>query len=144
MRSRIDPRAPLVAGRIVSLAVLTMVLSGWTTCNAMFFFNGCQSSAPQLVSFSPRTISSETASTVLTLSGANFTSQSQIMWNGNALPTAFINAGTLQTTITQQTFATFGGTAGTTVQISVTTLASSGMSGCPSGGSSATFVVDIN
>lgn len=61
------------------------------------------------------------------------------MWNGNALQTTFTDSGHLETTITQQTFAFFGGSKGNNVQISVR---SQGSFGCPNG-SSATLVLVI-
>ncbi|MGC2517346.1 MAG: hypothetical protein WA383_22715, partial [Terriglobales bacterium] len=72
--------------------------------------------------------------------GSAFTPQSQIMWNGSTLETTFLDSHLLQTTITQETFADFGGSAGSRVQISV---ASQG-SGCPISGNSATLVLLIS
>src|SRR5712692_1039963 len=66
------------------------------------------------------------------------------MWNGNALPTTFIDSDHLQTPITQQTFASFGGSTGSTVQISVSSPASVAVVGCPNGGNSATLALLIN
>src|SRR5260370_42572842 len=66
------------------------------------------------------------------------------MWNGNALQTTFTDSRQLQTTITQQTFNSFGGAAGSSVQISVRSLGSVGVLGCPNGGDSATPGLGIN
>ena len=122
--------------RIALLVVLTLLVSAWGTCDAMVNFQSCQGvgSAAQVTSLSPGAIPGNSES-VLTVNGSDFTSQSQILWNGNALPTTFMDSRHLQTTITQQTFASFGGSAGGSVQISVRTLGS-GM-GCPSGNSAA-------
>jgi hypothetical protein len=81
---------------------------------------------------------------VLVASGSNFVPRSQIMWNGSALQTTFMNSHRLQTTITQQTVESFGGSAGSTVQISVSSPASVAVFGCPNGGNSATLVLVIN
>jgi IPT/TIG domain len=117
--------------RVAFLVVLTLLVSAWGTCNAMVNFSSCEGSAavPQLTSLSPGAISGSSESVLVTLNGSDFTSQSQILWNGSGLPTDFKDSHHLQTIITQQTFASFGGSAGSSVQISVRTLGS-GM-GCP-------------
>jgi IPT/TIG domain-containing protein len=143
MRFSIDPRTPLPSFRIVWIAVLTLLTSGWTTCSAIFVFNGRDGSIPRITSLSPSTISGETESTVLTVNGRNFAPQSQIMWNGAAVPTTFIDSDTLQTTITQQTFASLGGAGGTGVQISVLSPGSA-VSGCSNAESSTTLILVIN
>jgi hypothetical protein len=130
--------------RIVCLVILTLLLAAWGTCNAMIDFNSCQGVQPmaQLTSLSPGAISGNSESVLLTANGSGFTSQSQILWNGSALPTVFIDSGHLETTITQQTFASFGGSTGSSVPVSVRTLGSA--TGCPIGGNSATIVLVIN
>ncbi|MBZ5681281.1 MAG: hypothetical protein LAO24_14370 [Acidobacteriia bacterium] len=141
-----DPGKPLPSVRIVCVVALTLLLSGWTTCSAMFAFNSCESSTPQpqITSLSPATIPGNAEPTVLSVNGSNFAAQSQIMWNGTALPTMFINSRLLQTTITEQTVASFGGSAGSTVQISVMSTGPATVAGCPNGGSSSTLVLVIN
>jgi hypothetical protein len=121
------------------IAALTLLLSGWT-CSAIFV--SCQGvvAQPQITSLSPDTVSSDSES-VLTVEGSGFAPQSQIMWNGNSLQTTLMDSHHLQTTITQQTFDSFGGSAGSSVQISVRQ--GSGM-GCPPGGNSATLLLVIN
>jgi hypothetical protein len=130
--------------RIALLVILTLLLAAWGTCNAMVDFNSCQSVQPmaQLTSLSPGAIPGNSDSVLLTLNGSGFTTQSQILWDGSALPTVFMDSRQLQTTITQQTFVSFGGSSGSSVQISVRTLGSA--TGCPLGGSSATFELVIN
>jgi hypothetical protein len=66
------------------------------------------------------------------------------MWNGNALQTTFMDSHHVQTTVTQQTFDSFGGSVGHNVQISVRSPASFDDLGCPIGGNSATLVLAIN
>jgi hypothetical protein len=99
---------------------------------------------PQISSLSPDTIPRDAESVLLRVNGTGFVAQSQIMWNGSALQTAFMDSNHLQTTITQQTFASFGGSAGSVVQISVKSLGSAGVLGCPNTGDSATLVLVIN
>ena len=142
MRSRlVNPCAPFPAVRIAFVAALTLLLSGWTTCTAIIDFNSCQGTVPvpQITSLSPGSVPGDAQSVLLIVNGSGFVPQSQIMWNGNALQTTFTDSGHLQTTITQQTFDSFGGSKGNNVQISVR---SQGSFGCPSG-NSATLVLVI-
>jgi len=93
-------------------------------------FESCQGvSQSQIRSLSPGSIPSDTNSVPLIVEGSGFTPHSQIMWNGSTLDTMFIDSHHLQTTITQETFESFGG--GTSAQISV------GSPGCPMSGNSA-------
>jgi hypothetical protein len=138
---------PLLLARIAFIATLTLLLSGWTSCNGMFVFNSCQTSVPQpqILSLVPGTIPGDAQSVLLIVNGSGFVPQSQIMWNGNALVTTFMDSHHLQTTITQQTFDSFGGSPGSTVQVSVRSeMASVAQVGCPIGGNSATVVLVIN
>jgi hypothetical protein len=141
MRSSLaNPFKPFPWICIALIAALTLLLSGWT-CSAMFI--SCQGvmAQPQITSLSPDTVSSD-AESVLTVDGSGFTPQSQIMWNGNALPTTFTDSQHVETTITPQTFESFGGSAGSSVQISVRSQGSG--TGCPPGGNSATLLLVIN
>lgn len=128
---------------VALIAALTLLLSGWT-CGALFV--SCQGvgSQPQIAALSPGTIPSDLESVLLTVHGSGFTPQSQIMWNGSALQTTFMDSHHLRTAITQQTFDSFGGTAGSSVQISVRSQTSVDNFGCPIGGSSAALVLIIN
>src|ERR1700687_1055665 len=134
----VDPRKPFPLVCIAFIAVLTPLLSGWTTCSAMVDFNSCEGSVrqPQIVSVLPGAIPGDVASVLLTVNGSDFVPQSQIMWNGSALPTTFTDSRQLQTTTAQQTFSSFGGSAGSSVQISVRSHGSVAVSGCPNGGHS--------
>jgi hypothetical protein len=142
----VDPRKPFLLVRIAFIAALTLLLAGWSTCSAMVDFNSCESSVPQpqIISLSPGAIPGSAASVLLTVSGSGFAPQSQIMWNGSALPTTFVDSRRLQGTITRQTFDSFGGAAGSSVQISVSSQGSVAVSGCPNGGNSATLDLVIN
>ena len=135
---------PLV--RIALLAALALLLSGWSTCTAMVDFNSCQGAMPQpqIASLSPGAIPGDSASVLLTVSGSDFAPQSQIMWNGSALQTTFMDSSHLQSTITHQTFESFGGAVGGTVQISVRSHGSAGVLGCPNGGNSAALELVID
>jgi hypothetical protein len=135
-------RKPFTPIHIGFIAALTLLLCGWT-CRAMFV--SCQGvgEQPQITFLSPDTIPSDTNSVLLTVEGSGFTPQSQIMWNGSSLQTTFLDSHRLQTAITQQTFTSFGGSAGSNVQISVRSPASFDDFGCPIGGNSAVLVVII-
>jgi hypothetical protein len=144
MRSSLaHPCKPSPSIHIALIAALTLLLSGWT-CSAMFI--SCQGvgEQPQITSLSPDTIPSDADSVLLTVDGSGFTPQSQIMWNGSSLETTFTDSHHLQTTITQQTFDTFGGSAGSSVQISVRSQGPVNDLECPIGGNSAALVLVIN
>jgi hypothetical protein len=146
MRSRrLGPHKTTLAVRIGLLAVLACVLSGWT-CSAIFRFDSCFDtvSQPQIISLRPSTIPSHADSVVLIVNGSDFISQSQILWNGNALQTTFVNSQQLQAIISPQVFDSFGGSAGSSVQISVLSPRSSVVVGCSTGWTSGIFVVFIN
>lgn len=138
-----NPRKPFPWIHIALIATLTLLLSGWT-CSAMFI--SCQGvgEQPQITSLSPDTIPSDANSILLTVEGSGFTPQSQILWNGNSLQTTFLDSHRLQTTITQQTFDSFGGSVGSSVQISVRSQGSVTDLGCPIGGNSAALAIAIN
>jgi hypothetical protein len=140
------PCKPFPSVRIAFLAILTMLLSGWTTCTAIVNFNNCTDMVPQpqITSLSPDSIPGDAESVLLIVNGSGFVPQSQIMWNGNPLQTAFGGSRQLQATITRQTFDSFGGSAGSSVQISVRSQGSVPIVGCPNGGNSATLVLVIN
>ena len=134
---------PFTLMHVALLAALTLLLSGWT-CSALFV--SCQGvgSPPQIAALSPDTIPSDAESVLLTVDGSGFTPQSQIMWNGNTLQTTFMDSHHLQTGITRQTFDSLGGSAGSSVQISVRSQGSVDNFGCPIGGNSAALVLVIN
>jgi len=140
------PCKPFPLGRIAFIAALTLLLSGWSTCTAMVDFHSCEGAMPQpqIAALSPGTIPGDSSSVLLTVNGSDFVPQAQIMWNGSALQTTFIDSGHLQATITQQTFRSFGGAVGSSVQISVRSLGSGGVSGCTNGENSATLDLVIN
>ncbi len=147
MRSRwVYPCKPFPWVRIAFIAALTLLISGWTTCSAIVDFNSCEGSVPQpqITSLSPGAIPVDATSVLLTVNGSDFVSQSRIMWNGSPLQTTFTDSRHLQTTITQQTFNSFGGSAGSSVQISVRSQGSVGVLGCPNGGNSSTLELVIN
>lgn len=145
--SLVSRRKPFPFFRLALVAVLTLLLSGWT-CNALFEFNSCEgvtaTTQPQITSLSPGSIAGDTGSILLIVDGSGFTPQSQILWNGSALETAFTDSRHLQTTITQQTFDSFGGAVGSSVQISVRSQGSVAGLGCSSGVNSAAMALFIN
>jgi hypothetical protein len=129
--------------RLALVGVLTLLSSGWT-CGV--FFVSCQGvgTQPQINSLSPDTIPNDVETVVLTVEGSGFTPQSQILWNGNALQTTSVDSHHLQTTITQQTFDSFGGSAGSSVQISASSPGSPADTGCPINGNSAALSLAIH
>lgn len=74
--------------RITLVASLVVLISGWT-CTAIVSFNSCPGVAPQpqIASLSPDAIPGNTQSVLLIVNGSGFVPQSQILWNGSALPT---------------------------------------------------------
>ncbi|MGA7631494.1 MAG: hypothetical protein WCB11_12050 [Terriglobales bacterium] len=130
--------SPCKFSSIALVVIVTLLLSGWT-CTGLFV--SCQGvSQAQINSLSPDNIPSDSTSVPLTVDGNGFTSQSQILWNGSTLETTFIDSHHLQTTITQEIFDSFGGSAGNSVRISV----ASGGLGCPIDGNAATLDLMIN
>lgn len=141
----VNPRKCLPWFRVVFIALLPLVLSGWTTCSGMFVFNSCPSQVPvpQIISVAPGSMPGNLDSIVLTVTGADFVSQSQILWNGNALETTFTDSQHLTTTITQQILESFGGSPGNSISISVRSQGSNQDFGCANGGTSATLILMI-
>jgi hypothetical protein len=131
--------------RIALIAMLTLLLCGWTTCTAIVNFSSCPGTVPQpqITALSPDTIPADSQSVLLIVSGSDFVPQSHIMWNGNPLQTSFVDSHHLQATITQQTFDSFGGSAGSSVQISATSQGFTPALGCPLARNSATLVLVI-
>jgi hypothetical protein len=139
-----NSRKPVPWLRIGFVAVLTLTLSGWT-CTAIVGFNSCLGvPPPRIVSLSPTAILATTDSVLLIVTGSDFVSQSQILWNGRAMPTTFVDSHHLQATITQQTFDQFGGSFGSSVLISVSSPVTATVVGCPIATSSAALVLVIN
>jgi hypothetical protein len=131
--------------RLALLLLLTWLSSAWT-CSAFFGFNSCLDAVPQpqTTALLPTSISVDELPVLLTVDGTGFVSQSEIQWNGSPLQTTFLDSRHLQTMITQQTLDSFGGSAGSDVQISVVSPESHFIVGCPSGGSSGTLVLVVN
>ena len=137
-----NPSRPFPWIRLALIAILMLLSSGWTCA---VFFVSCQGVAqPQITSLSPEAISNQAESVLLTVAGNGFTPQSQIMWNSNALPTALTDSQHLQTTITQQTFKFFGGSPGSSVQISAKSQGNLADPGCPIDGNSNVLFLAIN
>lgn len=131
--------------RIAFILVLTSILPAWT-CSVIGAFNTCATTipVPRIVLLSPNTIPANAASVLLTVTGDGFVPRSQILWNGSSVPTTFVDSRNLQTTITEQTFESFGGNSGSTVLISVVSPTSTTIVGCTDGGFSGTLILDIN
>lgn len=131
--------------RIIFIPVLTLVLSGWTTCSGMFVWDSCPSQVPvpQIFSIAPGSMPGNLDSIVLTVTGTDFVSQSQILWNGNALETTFTDSQHLTTTVTRQILENFGGSPGNSVTISVRSQGFNHDFGCANGGTSGTLILMI-
>jgi hypothetical protein len=142
----VDSRDPFPLVRISSIVVLTLLLSGWTTCTAIVGFSSCPGAVPlpQISALSPESIPGNTESVFLTVNGSDFVPQSQILWNGSALQASFQDSRHLGTTITKQMLEALGGSPGSTVQVSVRSPGSGHVFGCPNGGDSAVLVLVIN
>ena len=81
---------------------------------------------------------------MLNVEGTGFVPQSEIQWNKNPLPTTFIDSRHLQASVTQQTFESFGGSAGSSVMVSVVSPGTNSVVGCPNGGeNSSTLILDV-
>lgn len=128
--------------RIVVLTAVTLMLGGWSTCSALFV--SCQTSQPQITALLPATIPGDTDSTLLTVEGSDFRPASEIQWNGKSLQTKFVDSHHAQATVTQQTLASFGGSSGSTVGISVRSPELTTPMGCPIGGNSSVLFLVIN
>lgn len=129
---------PCILIHLALLALSIIVSSGWT-CSAIFI--SCQGvGQPHITALSPDSVPADAESVLLGVEGNDFTPQSQIRWNGNALATRMVDSHHLQTAITQQTFESFGGSSGGNVQISVS---SNGFGGCPIGGNSSVLLLAI-
>lgn len=146
MRPRVDSFTLLPSVRIVFLAVLVLMMSGWTTCAVFFSFNSCPGSVPQpqITSLSPNTISLDAVPVLLTVNGNNFVPQSQVLWNGTALATTFIDSHHLQLKITQTILESLGISAASNVLISAASPATSHIVGCPNSVTSAGLVLVIS
>jgi len=134
--------------RLASVVFLALLLSGWSGCSAFVGFSSCPGpvSQVQMTSLEPDTIPIDSTSVLLTVNGTGFTRHSQIAWNGSTLATTFNNSRQLQTTITHETFESFGGSSGDTVNISVQTQGSGSGSGngCPANWNSETRALTID
>lgn len=131
--------------RIGLVLILTSLLSAWT-CRAIFDFDNCTDAVrqPHITSLSPDTIRANAIPVLLIVNGTGFIPRSEILWNGSPLQTTFMNSTQLQTTITQQTFESFGGTSGGSVRISVMSPASSSLVQCANSGVSGFVFLEIN
>ena len=142
----VDPCRPFPWVRVALLTVLTLLFAGWNTCTAIVGFASCPGTVPQpvIIFLSPDTVPDDGESVPLIVNGSSFVPQSQIMWNGNVLQTTFTDSRHLGATITKQTFDSFGGSVGSSVQISVRSQEPIVVVGCPNVLTSGTLVLFIN
>jgi hypothetical protein len=121
-------------------------MAGPPLLTAIVGFNSCPGAVPQpqVTSLSPDTIPGNAESVQLIVNRDNFVPQSQILWNGSALQTTFTDSRHLRATTRQQTFDSFGGSAGNIVQVSVRSRGSTPVLGCPNRGNSSTLILVID
>ena len=133
---------PYRTALILALACLS---SAWI-CTAVVNLDNCRSATPfpQVGALSPNPISADTVSVVLTVEGSGFVPQSEILWNKNPLPTIFMDSRHLQTTITQATFESYGGSAGKNAWITVTSPGGTFAVGCADRGNSSSLLLEID
>jgi len=133
------------AYRMALVLALASLLSAWT-CSAVVNLDNCRGAVPypQIGALSPNPVSADTLSAVMTVEGSGFVPQSEILWNKNPLPTTFIDSRHLQTTITQETFDSYGGSAAKNVWITVTSPGSTYVLGCANGGNSSSLLLEID
>jgi hypothetical protein len=139
------PCKPLLTIRLACLAIVTMVFCGWT-CSGFVGFDSCFDAIPQpeISSLTPDAVWWGSDPVLLTVNGSYFVSQSQVLWNGSPVLTTYLNSHQLQTTITLETFDSLGGSAGSTVSITVRTPQSISTVGCTNGGTSGVIFLVIN
>jgi len=79
--------------RILFVLVLVSLCSAWT-CTAVVNLDNCRAATPypQIGALSPNPISADTVSALLTVEGTGFVPQSEILWDKNPLPTAFVDS----------------------------------------------------
>ncbi len=130
----------------IALVLALASLSADWTCSAVVNLNNCRDAVPypQIRTLSPDPISADTASVVLTVEGTGFVPQSEIEWNRYTLPTTFIDSRHLQTTVTQETFASYGGSAGNNVWITVISPGTASTVGCPNGDNSSALLLEVD
>lgn len=131
--------------RIPLVLALAGLCCAWT-CSAVVNLRPCPDAIPyaEIGELSPNPISADTGPVVLTVEGSGFLPQSEILWNQNPLATTFLDSRHLQTTITQETFKAYGGSAGRDVEITVTSPGSSDLVECTNGGNSSTLFLEID
>ena len=131
--------------RIALVLALAALLSAWT-CSAVVNLDNCRDAVPYPVigALSPNPIPSDMVSGVLSVEGTGFVPESEILWNKNPLSTTFIDSRHLQAAVTQETFESYGGSAGKNVLITVTSPGSTYVVGCANGGNSSTLLLEVD
>jgi hypothetical protein len=114
------------------ISVQTPQPGGGITKPLTFNINPNPSAVPEITGLSPLSVMAGGAGFTLTISGNNFVSQSTVLLNGNARPTAFVNPTSLRAAIGAGDIASAGA-----LQISV-------FNPPPAGGSSNSFEFDVN
>ena len=89
-------------------------------------------------------ISADIVSVVLSVEGTGLVPQSEIQWNKNSIADHVHRLRHLQEAVTQQTFDSFGGSAGKSVMISVVSPGANSVVGCPHVGNSSTVILEVD
>ena len=85
--------------------VSVTVLSGGTTTSALSF---TVNPAPAIASLNPGSATAGGPAFTLTVSGSSFAQGAAVRWNGSALPTTFVNAGSLTASVSADLIVTQG------------------------------------
>jgi len=128
--------AEVPAGDIQNAGTATVVVEtappgGGTTTTLTFTIDAVSSGVPQIVSLSPKTVPTGSASFTLFVTGENFVSQSTVTVNGNIRSTSFRGSTLLQASVSSNDVSTAG-----TLEIAV-------VNPPPGGGSSTNFPLTI-
>jgi 6-phosphogluconolactonase (cycloisomerase 2 family) len=91
------PTDPAVTAAAVQVRNLTP--GGGTAVANFTITQGGQPPVPSIASIAPQSLPAGASSVQMTVYGANFLPTAQVLWNGAARPTTFINSGELRFTI---------------------------------------------
>jgi hypothetical protein len=126
------PASDLSSAGTASVAVQNPTPGGGTSAAATFTINPALNSVPTISSISPSSAVAGTQALTLTVSGTQFIANSEVLWNGAAVPTTYISATSLTAAIPTSDLSSVG-TASVAVQ-----------NPAPGGGASASLTFTIN
>jgi Divergent InlB B-repeat domain/WD40-like Beta Propeller Repeat len=126
------PATEIASPGQASITVETPQPGGGITAMLTFQINPNPSQVPDITALSPGSVTAGSGQVSLTVTGRDFVSQSTVIVNGSARPTGFSNSTSLEAILSADDVARAG-----TLQISV-------FNPPPDGGSSNTFIFDVN